>query len=155
MATTWWRRGLLVAVLLLGPCAAWAAPPSPTNPLEVPAMTRIVLIVDGQTLTATLDDTAAGRDFARLLPLDLRLADHARTEKIADLPRRLDTEGAPDRYAASAGDLTWYAPWGNLAIFYRDFPSASGLVRLGRLDGGVEALRDATRVRIELAGPSR
>ncbi|WP_321792485.1 cyclophilin-like fold protein [Burkholderia pyrrocinia] len=31
---------------------------------------------------------------------------------------------------------------GNLAIFYRDFSYAAGLVRLGKLDSGVEALKE-------------
>jgi len=38
------------------------------------------------------------------------------------------------------GDITYYAPWGNLAIFYRDFDYSRGLVRLGRIDSGIEAL---------------
>jgi hypothetical protein len=31
------------------------------------------------------------------------------------------------------GDITYYAPWGNLAIFYRDFGYSPGLVRLGHI----------------------
>lgn len=34
----------------------------------------------------------------------------------------------------------YYAPWGNLAIFYKDFGYASGLVILGKIDSEVEAL---------------
>nr|WP_281843827.1 cyclophilin-like fold protein [Sinisalibacter aestuarii] len=63
-------------------------------------MTEIVVIVDGVHLPATLDDTTAGRDFAALLPLELTLSDYHATEKIADLPRRLDTTDAPASYAA-------------------------------------------------------
>ena len=29
-----------------------------------------------------------------------------------------------------------YAPWGNLAIFYRDYGFSRGLVPLGKLDSG-------------------
>jgi len=39
------------------------------------------------------------------------------------------------------GDIAYYASWGNLALFYRDFGWSAGLVRLGRLDGGVEILQ--------------
>jgi len=39
-----------------------------------------------------------------------------------------------------AGDIAYYAPWGSLAIFHRDFSYSRGLVRLGRLEGHVEAL---------------
>lgn len=117
------------------------------------AMTEILVIVDGVQLPATLDDTPAGRDFAALLPLDLTLSDYHATEKVADLPRKLDTTGAPASYAAQPGDITLYAPWGNLAIFYKPFPSAAGLVRLGAFDGRIDALlKDGVfPVRIERA----
>ncbi|MBB4303488.1 hypothetical protein GGD81_002531 [Rhodobium orientis] len=116
-------------------------------------MTKITVTVGDDTLTATLDDTPAGRDFAKLLPLDLTLRDFHGNEKIADLPRDLDTTGAPPRYAAKTGDITLYAPWGNIAIFYKPFQASSGLVRLGSFDGPIDVLvRDEPfPVRIELA----
>jgi hypothetical protein len=43
-----------------------------------------------------------------------------------------------------AGDITYYALWGNLAIFYRDFGYSNGLVILGRMDDdGIESLNAA------------
>lgn len=115
-------------------------------------MTRIHVIVGNQTLTATLEDTPAGRDFAALLPLELSLSDYNATEKVADLPRKLDTTGAPSSYAPKAGDITYYAPWGNLALFYRGFRYSEGLVRLGRFDAGIEALevRGSLKVTIDV-----
>ena len=116
-------------------------------------MTRIHVIVGNDTLSATLDETPAGRDFAQLLPLDLSLSDYHATEKIADLPRKLDTTDAPASYSPEAGDITYYAPWGNLAIFYKPFRTSSGLVRLGAFDGPIDALlKDGPiPVRIEAA----
>lgn len=116
---------------------------------------KIRFEVEGAPLTATLDDNAAARDFVSLLPLTLTLEDYAATEKVSDLPRKLSTAGAPAGTAASAGDITHYAPWGNLALFYRSYGYASGLVRLGRLDDpevGVAALRrpGPLRVKIEI-----
>ena len=58
---------------------------------------KIRIIASDRTLTAELEDSAAARDFAALLPLELTLSDYNRTEKIADLPRRLSIEGAPAR----------------------------------------------------------
>jgi hypothetical protein len=116
-------------------------------------MTRIHVIVGKETLTATLDDTPAGRDFATLLPLQLSLRDYNATEKIADLPRELDTTDAPASYTPQTGDITYYAPWGNLAIFYKPFQTSRGLVRLGTFDSPIDALlKDgAIAVRIEAA----
>ena len=90
----------------------------------------------GVELRGTLEDTATARDFAALFPLTLTLDDYAGTEKVADLPRRLDTTGAPASYTGRPGDITYYAPWGNLALFHGDGPYAPGLIRLGRLAPG-------------------
>ena len=96
----------------------------------------IRLTVNGDDMHATLEDTPATRDFASLLPLTLTVTDFHASERIADLPKRLSSSGAPAGTAARAGDITYYAPWGNLALFYRDSGHAAGLVRLGHLDEG-------------------
>lgn len=111
---------------------------------------KIRIVAGEQSFTATLEDNAAARDFAAMLPLELTLSDYNRTEKVADLPTRLSTEGTPDGIDPEIGDLTYYAPWGNLAIFYKDFGYSRGLVRLGRLESGIEALAKIdTSIRIE------
>jgi hypothetical protein len=116
-------------------------------------MTRIHVIVGDETLSATLDDTPAGRDFAALLPLELTLSDYNATEKVADLPRKLDTRDAPASYTPKTGDVTYYAPWGNLAIFCKPFRTSNGLIRLGAFDGPIDTLlKDGPiPVRIEAA----
>jgi hypothetical protein len=101
---------------------------------------KINLKFEGQTLTATLYDTPTARDFASVLPLTLTLEDYNKTEKISDLPKKLAKDGAPAGAAPSVGDIAYYAPWGNLAIFYKDFGYSDGLILLGKLDAGAEAL---------------
>jgi hypothetical protein len=103
---------------------------------------KIRMDVDGEVVTATLDDTAAARDFAALLPLSLRRRDYADIERIAHLPRKLSTAGAPAGMKPQTGDITYYAPWGNLVIFVKDGKGSSpGLVRLGNVDTGLPALQ--------------
>ena len=75
-----------------------------------------------------------------MLPLTVTLEDHAATEKISYLPRKLSTEAAPAGSDPAVGDVAYYAPWGNLALFYKDFRYSSGLIKLGRIDSGLEAL---------------
>lgn len=113
---------------------------------------KIRMDVEGAEVTATLDDNATSRDFVALLPLTLTLKDYAETEKVSDLPKRLSTEGAPAGTDPSVGEITYYAPWGNLAVFYRDFGYSDGLVRLGKIDSGAEELNrpGPLRVTIEL-----
>lgn len=113
---------------------------------------RIRIITEDGTFTAILEDNETARDFASLLPAELTLNDYNRTEKVADLPRRLTIAGAPEGADPEVGDIAYFAPWGNLAIYYRDFAYSPGLVRLGRLDGGAEALAGmgAATARVEI-----
>jgi hypothetical protein len=115
---------------------------------------KIRLTVDGKAIEATLLGNATAQDFVSLMPMTLTLEDYASTEKISYLPRKLSTTGAPAGVDPAVGDITYYAPWGNLAIFYKDAGYADGLVKLGRLDSGVEALRvrGSLKVTIEAAG---
>lgn len=103
-------------------------------------MSKILLKTKHAELVAILNNSQAAKDFYALLPLKLSMNDYMGTEKIGDLPRQLSTDGSPVGYQASKGDLTYYAPWGNLAIFYKDFAYASGLVSLGRAEGDVSCL---------------
>jgi hypothetical protein len=150
------RRRQKVALLAASTLALFASGPgvsaadgAPRPSQEFPM--RIRMDVDGQAVLATLDDNAAARDFAALLPLSLTLTDYAKIERIADLPRKLSIEGAPAGVAPRAGDITYYAPWGNLAIFVEGRSYARGLVRLGRIESGLPALQRLAplQVRIE------
>ena len=113
-------------------------------------MMNLRLTVNGSPLQAVLFDSAAARDFLKLLPLEVMLEDYASAEKIAYLPRKLDTAAAPAGFEPSPGDITYYAPWGNLAIFYRDQPFARGLVSLGRIESGVEALKVGGKLKVRI-----
>lgn len=101
-----------------------------------------------------LQPSSATKDLVASLPLDLTLSDYAKTEIIADIPTRLSTAGTPASHHARRGDLCYYAPWGNLALFYKDHGSASGLVLLGRAEPGFEAsaLSSPTVARLEAIG---
>ena len=103
-------------------------------------MMKIKITIGNRKITAAMSDNAAARDFISLLPLTLTLTDYNRTEKVSDIPQRLSTAGTPSSYTPVTGDICYYAPWGNLCIFYRPFSNSSGLVLLGKIDNdGIEA----------------
>jgi hypothetical protein len=106
----------------------------------------------GMTMTATLYDNPSARDFASLLPLDLTIDNYAGNEKIAYLPRKLSEAGSGPFVAERPGDLCYFAPWGNLALFYASYRYSAGLIRLGRFDNGFDPLlvRGEFPLRIEL-----
>lgn len=137
--------GVLGVVFLYPGVAALKA----QTPQNRPAM-KIHFIIKGRTLPVTLQDSANARDFLSQLPLTLELEDYAATEKIADLPRPLSTVGAPPGITPVAGDIAYYAPWGNLAIFHKGFSYSSGLVLLGRLDTGLEVFAKPGRLQLRI-----
>lgn len=127
-----------------------ATAPSPERSSEQASTMEIRIITEGASITGTLEDNATARDFASLLPLTVTLEDYAGSEKIADLPKKLSTQGAPAGFDPSVGDITYYAPWGNLAIFYQDFKYSSGLIKLGAVDSGGAALDRAASMRVTI-----
>lgn len=103
--------------------------------------TTIKITVDETVITATLNNTKAARNFINQLPLTVTLNDYAATEKIFYPPDKLSTAGAPSGYDPSIGDIAYYAPWGNIAIFYKDFGYSNGLIELGKIDNnGIQLL---------------
>ena len=102
---------------------------------------KIRFTLNGTPVVAILEDNGTARDFLALLPLTVKLEDYGETEKIAYLQSKLSTSGAPAAIDPRAGDVTYYAPWGNLALFRKDFRRSPELVKLGRIVDGFSALQ--------------
>lgn len=125
---------VMLISLLLFPSLGWA---------ETPMQIHIIFQNNtGQpNVVIEMFDTPASHDFMALLPLTLEFSDFARTEKIAYLPRRLNTAGTPTALEAqNSGDFSYYAPWGNLAVFYKGFANDGQIYTLGRILSGKDAL---------------
>ncbi len=103
---------------------------------------KIRITIGDKVASATLASNETAQDFVSLLPLTLTLKDYADNEKISDLPKKLSRKGAPASYDPSAGDITYYAPWGNLALFHKDGHDSPGLIKLGSFDSGAELLHE-------------
>lgn len=112
---------------------------------------RLRLTFADQDFTATLEDNASARELFAMLPLDLTIDDYSSNEKIAYLPRKLNVDGSSRFENEAVGDLCYYAPWGNLAMFHGSYRWSRGLIRLGRLDRGPKPLlvRGAFPLRVE------
>lgn len=103
---------------------------------------RIKITNGDRVLYGELDDTLAARDLASMLPITIDVEQYANTERIGYLSRKLSTDGEPAGIDPSVGDITYYAPWGNLALFYADFGYSSGLVKLGQITEGLSELKN-------------
>ncbi|MBV8129573.1 MAG: hypothetical protein JO114_18145 [Planctomycetaceae bacterium] len=119
---------------------------------------KIRLTVEVTALTATLIDSETTRDFVSLLPLPLPLNDLFRREKFAHLPRAI-SEGGKRSHTYEVGDVAYWAPGPDVAVFYRHDGQKiphPGIIVLGKIESGVEVLDVAgsVEVTVELADES-
>ncbi|WP_105429542.1 cyclophilin-like fold protein [Neorhizobium sp. T6_25] len=145
------RRTIMSGALAAGalPSAAHGqAGSDPAN--QEPTNVKIKITFNDLSMTATLYDNPSARDLITMLPLHLKIEDYGGNEKIVRLPRKLTEDGSGPFGNERPGDLCYFEPWGNLALFYGDY-RWDGLIRLGRFDGGIEPLfvRGEYPVRIE------
>lgn len=109
----------------------------------------IQIVAGEHVIHATLEDNVATQSFLAMLPLELELSDYHNTEKIAYLPDALDTQGMPKAMDPEVGDFTYFAPWGNIALFYKDFGHSPGLVKLGEIAAeDIETLRSLSKTTV-------
>jgi hypothetical protein len=102
---------------------------------------KINIKVRDKVITATLIDNPTTRDFISLLPLTLTMNDLFGREKFAHLPRAISEEGKRTK-TYDIGDLLYWSPGSDVAIFYRhdgqEIPDP-GIIAIGKIDAGVEA----------------
>jgi len=130
-----------------------AAPSTATSGVSVtstpPAATssvRVVVRFGDEFATATLSDSPAGREFAAMLPLRLKLNDPMGQAKSGQLLRPIDASGVAPVFDPAVGELYYSAASSTFAIFYDDlgqFIPDPGLVRLGAVDTGMDRIADA------------
>ena len=111
---------------------------------------HINIIVGEQTITATMEDNGVARDFLSRLPLEVTLEDYNNgTEKIFYPDPELSLDDTSRGCAPMAGDITIYEPWGNVAVFCRDWSESSSLIKIGHIDGdGISLLQGTENVNV-------
>ncbi|HRA75965.1 MAG TPA: cyclophilin-like fold protein [Propionicimonas sp.] len=152
------RLSTLLALLTLTACTS-DAPGAPTTPGSAPpGPTRITVTIGGHSYQATLADNPTTRELIDQLPLTLAFTDFNRVEKIATLPRPLTTQGAPTGTDPEINDIGYYRPGNNLVLYYGDVGYFNGIVRLGSLPEGMDAIArqpDGFTATIASAGTAR
>jgi len=100
----------------------------------------IQVLANGKTTVFKLNDSPAAKALYGQLPLTIDVEDYASNEKIFYPPKKLDTSDTP-KANALAGTLAYYAPWGDVVMFYENFGSASGLYQIGEATIGNENIK--------------
>lgn len=92
---------------------------------------KVNMTIGAHTITATMEDHAAARDFLPRLPLEITLLDsNDITEKIFYPSPALTIAGITRGCAPVPGDITIYAPWGNVAVFCKSWLQSRGLIKI-------------------------
>jgi hypothetical protein len=114
---------------------------------------QIIVKANGNITMFELNNSPAARDLYAQLPLSISVENYSNNEKIFYPPEKLKTTGTPHA-DAKEGTLAYYAPWGDIVMFYKDFGSAPGLFELGHAVSGSEFIQGMSgTIRIEKAVP--
>jgi hypothetical protein len=98
------------------------------------------VIIGDTILTGRLWNNPTARDLIAQLPLTLIFRDFNSVEKIAQLPRKLPMDGVPPGDNASARDIGYYHPSGNLVFYYDKVSYFTGIVRIGQFDDSMDVI---------------
>ena len=102
---------------------------------------KISINVDGKTIIFQLNNSNAAKELYIQLPLKINVENYSDNEKIFYPPQKLSTNNTPKANAKN-GTLAYYAPWGNVVIFYKDFGTANGLYEIGNILSGKEHIEN-------------
>lgn len=95
---------------------------------------------DDKVLIFQLNESRAARALYEQLPLMVELENYSTNEKIFYPPTPLDTADTP-LADGGIGTLAYYAPWGDVVIFYGSYRSNSQLYELGNVISGGDLMR--------------
>lgn len=108
-----------------------------SNAPEGQTTMKIRVTANSNTTVFELNNSLAAKDLYAQLPLNIKVENYSDNEKIFYPPKKLNTTDAPQA-DAKAGILAYYAPWGDVVMFYGNFGSANGLYELGHAVSGSE-----------------
>lgn len=109
--------------------------------LKERAFMKMTVNANGNNIVFELNDSQAAKDLFAQLPLSIGVENYSSNEKIFSPPKKLKTDGTPLVRSARTGTLAYYAPWGNVVMFYGSFGSAAGLYELGHAVKGGDAIK--------------
>lgn len=90
-----------------------------------------------------LNDSPTAQSLLSQLPLTVEVEDFSTNEKVFYPPQELDTSDTP-LAEGGAGTLAYYAPWGDVVLFYDSFSANSSLFELGEAVSGAEDISQMT-----------
>lgn len=135
-----------------GDIQAWVAELGLSQPQETTSIemeesnveTNQISVTCGDTqVVYELNDSPAAQSLLSQLPLTVAVKDFSTNEKVFYPPQELDTTDTP-LAVGGAGTLAYYAPWGDVVLFYDSFSANGSLFELGEAVSGAEDISQMT-----------
>ncbi len=113
---------------------------------------RIMTVTDagGKTVRIRLNDSPAADSLYAQLPLSVELDNYSDNEKIFYPPTKLDTGDSPKAETGKPGTLAYYAPWGDVVLFYGNFRPNPELYELGKIESSIDEVAALTVGKTEI-----
>ena len=106
-------------------------------------MNQIRVSDANHTIIFELNDSSAANGLYQQLPMEIAVDNFSNNEKIFYPEQSLDVSNTPTA-TGGAGTLAYYAPWGDVVMFYGDFSANSSLYELGHVVSGEEFIDELT-----------
>ena len=129
-----------------GDIQAWVAELDLSQPQETTSSeteendmesTQIAVTCGDMQVVYELNDSPTAQSLLSQLPLTVEVEDFSTNEKVFYPPQELDTSDTP-LAEGGAGTLAYYAPWGDVVLFYDSFSANGSLYELGEAVSRVE-----------------
>ncbi len=115
---------------------------------------QVKVTSQGHTATFQLYDTVAAKELYDQLPLELDLSNFRDAQWMFYPPERLGVTEREAYHDGKKGELSYYAPWGDVFMLYKDFYAGDEMHRLGvGLSGVDDIARMSGRAKIEKHTP--
>lgn len=119
---------------------------------------KIKIRVNGHVLKAHLNNSSAGRAFAKRLPTTLTFVDFpgSNPEKMADLNYSLPTKGMPAGHAGNKGTIGYWSPDRRIIFYYGHVDYFPGIHIIGKFDSKnyvkvIKGMKNNTKVTFSIA----
>ncbi|MFM2481538.1 cyclophilin-like fold protein [Celerinatantimonas sp. YJH-8] len=121
---------LIVVMSFQGNAATMNSENGELNGLSLSSM-QVKVTANGHHATFRLYDTQAAHIFFQQLPLSLELSNFRDAQWMFYPPQRLPVQANEAYHDGQQGELSYYAPWGDVFMLYHDFYAGDEMHRLG------------------------
>lgn len=99
---------------------------------------QVRITSQGNSAVFRLYDTRAAKEFYHQLPLKLELTNFRNAQWMFYPPKKLTVGSREAYHDGKKGELSYYAPWGDVFMLYTDFYAGDEMHRLGVGVSGVD-----------------